>query len=258
MIKSVPILILALLILFGCKQSEQSEIHTKRFKPERNEQILARVNGVPIYQDELKGNPLNSLITNEILYQEGLRLGLDKKYEEKVMSYQMSLVVNEMKSNISKEMPPTREVSEEEIESYYKEAKLKYSNARLQGICFSDKDLKDEIYKMAAEGTDFQDIANKYLDSKAKVVVEDIGYNRELNKYLKKIEVGAMTEVIEKRDGTYCIIKIVSIQQMPIQSSKKAIKNILRAQRNSNELNNYARQLAKEKNMDIVILNTPN
>ncbi len=170
----------------------------------------------------------------------------------------MSLVVNDMKRNISTELPPTKGVSEEEIESYYKETILKYSNARLQGLCFSDKDLKDEIYKTAAEGTDFQDIANKYLDSKAKVVVEDIGYDRELNKRFKKIEVGAMTDAIEKKDGTYCIIKIVSIQQMPIQSSKKAIKNILQAQRNSNELNNYARKLAKEKNMDIVLLNTPN
>lgn len=256
MIKYVPVLILVLLLLCGCKQIEKSENNAKRFKTEKNETVLARVNGVPIYQNEIKRDSLNSLITDEILYQEGLKRGLDKKYEEKVMLYQMSLIIDEMKRNISGELPPTKPVSDEEIESYYNEAILKYSHAKFQGVCFNDKNLKDEIYKMATEGIDFQDIANKYKDSKSKVVVENIGFNRELNNRFKKYEVGAMTDVIEKKDGTYCILKIESIQQIPFQVSKKAIKNILQAQRHADALNEYARKLAKEKNMDIVLVNT--
>jgi len=32
-------------------------------KPQRDSKVVARVNGVPIYQDELKGRPIQHLIT---------------------------------------------------------------------------------------------------------------------------------------------------------------------------------------------------
>ncbi|MGH7850298.1 MAG: hypothetical protein ACREOP_08375, partial [Thermodesulfobacteriota bacterium] len=129
---AIPVLMTVLLLLSACGQSGTKESADKSgntnqepasYKPEKSAKVAARVNGVSIYEDELNGRPVNSLVTDEILYQEGLKEGLEKKYQDKIREYQMSLVVRELKDAITGKMPPEREITDKDLLEYYNSAK---------------------------------------------------------------------------------------------------------------------------------------
>ena len=266
--KLVPVLLLTLCLLSACGQSGNKEgssdkpansqngnTVTTRFKPERSGKIVAKVNGVPIYEDELNGRPVKSLITDEILYQEGLKEGIDKKYQDKVMQYQMSLVVKDVKSSILENMPPEKEVTDKELLDYYNQHKdLNYTNLRIQEINFSDKKLGDEILKMAQAGKELQDIANSMSNSGSKVTVNDLGFDKRLSPYFKVKEVGAVTEVISKQDGTYSVLKILEVKEVPFDTAKNVLKYTVESRQKGMAYEKYADKIAKENGMKIEIV----
>ena len=269
--KLVPVLLLTLCLLSACGQSGNKEgssdksanstqnqngnTVTTRYKPEKSSKIVAKVNGVPIYEDELNGRPVNSLVTDEILYQEGLKEGIDKKYQDQVMQYQMSLVVKDVKSSILENMPPEKEVTDKELLDYYNQHKdLNYMNLRIQEINFSDKKLGDEILKMAQAGKELQDIASSMSNSGSKVTVNDLGFNKRLNPYFKVKEVGAVTEVISKQDGTYSVLKILEVKEVPFDTAKNVLKYTVESRKKGMAFEKYANKIAKENGMKIEIV----
>ncbi|MEQ9618262.1 MAG: hypothetical protein RIG61_03700 [Deltaproteobacteria bacterium] len=281
----IPLLLLTVMFSFACSQPEESENSTttnsentvevqqkdsaekqqtdaqtenqiKRVKPEKKGKVVARVNGVPIYEDEINGKSLNSAITDEILYQEGLKRGLDEKYEDRVMEYQMSLVVRDMKSRILGDLPPTKEVSNEEIEEYYEANKDKYMNIKMEEINFSDKEKSEEIKKMVGDGKDFKEIESQYPESDVKF--NDLGYNKKLMRYFDTKEVGAVTEVIEKGDGTYSVLKIVEIKEIPTHQVRNSIKHSLEARAKAQAYNDFAEKIKEESSVNIEIINESN
>lgn len=260
----VSLLVLTVLFSLGCDRSSDNQgpatdaggadTTVKRIKPERDSKVVARVNGVPIYEDELDGKPIDTLITEEILYQEGLKRGLLDKYENQVMAFQMSLIVNDVKRSILDDMPPTKPITNEDIEKYYQDSIDKYRYAKLQEINFADKNLGEEIKQMAAEGKELQDIEDKYAESGNEVTVRDLGYNKELLTHFSVVEQGAVTDVIEKSDGTFSILRIVEVKETPIQHSRAAIRSALEARRHATAINSYASNLVEENDMNIEIL----
>lgn len=264
----VSLLIVTILFTLGCDRSSNDEgsavnaggtadASVKRIKPERDSKVVARVNGVPIYEDEVKDKPLKSLITDEILYQDGLNRGLLHKYENQVMAFQMSLIVNDVKRSILEDMPPSKQITNEDIDEYYKKSIDKYRYAHLQEINSPDKNLAEEIKQMAAEGKDLQDIANKYSESGTEITVNDLGYNKALLTHFSDIEQGSITDIIEKRDGTFSILKILEVKERPLQNSKAAIKSSLEARRRAMAITNYANKVAEESGMNVEILDNP-
>lgn len=269
--KLVPVLLLTLLLSSACGQSGNKEgsadkpanstqdqngnTITTRYKPERSGKIVAKVNGVPIYEEELNGRPVKSLITDEILYQEGLKEGIEKKYQDKVMQYQMSLVVKDVKSSILENMPPEKEVTDKELLDYYNQHKdVNYTNIRIQEINFPDKKLGDEVLKMAQEGKELQDIANSMSNSGSKVTVNDLGFNKQLYKYFKVKEVGAVTEVISKQDGTYSVLKVLEVKEVPFDTAKNVLKYTVESRKKGAAFDEYAKKIAKENGMKIEIV----
>ena len=224
-------------------------------KLEREGKVVARVNGVPIYEDELKGRPVQHFITEEVLYQKGLGLGLDAKYAEKIRDYKKHLIVHDLKTGILEDLPPTKEVSDEEIQSYYDMNPAKYTFVRMREIAFVDKSLGDEIYNKVKNGEDLADIVDSYTKSGANVAGKDLGYNRGMLNRFDTMEVGSVTEIISKPDGTYSVIKIVEIKPIPLHQSERAIRHILQAKRKSFAHDKYAREIIRENNMEIEIVN---
>jgi hypothetical protein len=138
--KIIPLLtVLPLLILspLGCKPSEEKKEEIKETpyssvqeKTPEVKKIVARVNNNPIYEEDLKGRPLKGIIDIEILYQVGLKQGIDKKYEENVETYKKGLIIKEVTSEVVKDLP--NEVSSKDIEDYYNENEIKYTNFHLK------------------------------------------------------------------------------------------------------------------------------
>ncbi len=223
-------------------------------KPQRDSKVLARVNGVPIYEDELKGRPLQHLITEEVIYQKGLGLGLDEKYAEKVRDYNKQLIVHDLKMEVLENLPPTKEVSDEDIKTYYDNNPERYTFVRMHEVGFVDKKLGDEILAKVKSGEDLTEIVNAYVESGANVVGRDLGFNREMVKKFDTVELGSVTDIITKPDGSYGVIKIVEIKPIPIRQTERAIRQLLEAKRKSYANDNYANQIIEENGVEVEII----
>jgi hypothetical protein len=267
-------LLFVVLIFIGCNQSDsngkppsaskddsnnkQSQTATNdntaydESEPEVRGKVLARVNGQPIYEDDLKGYNLEYVVTEEIIYQEGIRQGIDKQYRDQVRNYNRRLIIRGSKQNILENAAPTKTVSDEEIKNFYENNKDKYSHVRIHEISFPDSRLGSEIQEKAKNGEELQTIANSHPD--LEITVNDIGYNRAMAQHFKTREVGMVSEVIQKPDGTFSVLKIVEIKDIPLNVSRKSIRSILEAIRKTRMYDSYARKVAEENNMTIEII----
>jgi len=265
-------ILFAFLILIGCGQSdsdgnspgdEQAKTHNNQTEkwghenedstePEKTVEILARVNGTPIYKKDLNGKTLQSAIAEEIIYQAGVKQGLDKEYEDMIRKYERKLIIDGTKENILENMGPTKDISEEEIESYYELNKDKYSNSRIYEITFPDAYIGEEIRKRAKDGEELHAIAESYPDVTVNVV--DLGYNRQLAvTEFKNNEAGAVSEVVQKPNGTFRVLKIVEVKEIPLSASRNSIMNALESIHKGEMFKNYASKLADEYNIEVEV-----
>ncbi len=264
-------LLFVFMILLGCNQSdtntesspdEQAATDTQTSstndtKSDKQEEtagvVVARVNGSPIYEEDLRGRNVEFLVTEEVIYQIGLKQGVDKDYEEQVRKYQKGLIIKGTKAKILENADPAKKISDEEIQEYYDRNKDKYSYLRIHEISFPDPKMGEEIKAKAEKGEDLQEIANGYPDKP--VTVSDRGFDRTMvENFSDNREVGAISEVVQKPNGTFAVLKIVEVREVPMKVSKKSIRHILEAGRTAQLYENYAREAAKENNIEIEII----
>lgn len=263
-------LLLVFVVLIGCNQSEtdtqptsneqgnsQSETNSTEnsaadSEPLKTGKILARINGNPIYEDDLKGRNLEFVITEEIIYQVGLKQGIDKQYKDEVRQYEKKLVVNRTKAKIMEDAPPSKKISDEEIQTYYDNNKSRYSYTRMHEISFPDVNMGKEIKEKAEKGESLQDIANSYPDQN--ITVTDIGFDRVMVSKFDTQEIGSVSEVFQKPNGIYSVLKIVEIKEIPLSASKKSIRHLLESRSKAKMFDEYAWQAAQENNIEIEII----
>lgn len=268
--KSAPLILIAAIICLGCNQPgsdngkadnageagqpDPQTAKVERYKLKRNSKVVAYVNGVPVYEDELRGGTVDMAITNEILYQEGLRRGVDKKYEQKVEDFKTSLVVRDVRVDLMENLPPIKEITDKDIEEYYNRNKDKYSAYHMVEINFSNENLGPEILKLAEGGEELRDIANSLASRDPKVIFNDLGTRRELVQYFNDKEAGSISEIVKKSDGSYSVLKIVEVKETPFANLKFSIRNNLEARKEANSIENKSREIARDNNMEIEIV----
>ena len=267
-------LLFIFLILIGCNQSDsnskapsadktntgseqsQSSLNDNtsavETEPERIGKVLARVNGQPIYEDSYTRADLEFFITEEIIYKEGIINGYDKSVRDRVRDFERRLIIASTKQRILENAEPEKAISSEDIKNYYESNKDKYVHVRIHEISFPDSSLGNEIRDKAKSGEELQAIANSYPD--LKITVSDIGYNRKMARYFTTREVGSVSEVIQKPDGTFSVLKIVGIKDIPFNVSKSSIKHRLEATRKAQMVDSYIRKAVEENNMTIEII----
>lgn len=262
--KTIPVLLTVLLLLSACGQSGTKESADKSgstnqepasYKPESSSKVVARVNGVSIYEDELNGRPVDSLVTDEILYQEGLKEGLEKKFQNKIREYQMTLVVREIKNRVLDKMPPEKEITEKDILDYYNSVKdSKYTTYRIEEINFQDEKQGEQIIKMAKEGKSFEDIAKSLSNAESQVTAQDLGFNKDMTIYFESREVGSISNVVSKKDGAFSVLKITEAKETPYNSVKNTIKYVIEARRKGAAYDQAAKEIAKENGFTVEIV----
>ncbi|MGB2691840.1 MAG: peptidylprolyl isomerase [Thermodesulfobacteriota bacterium] len=264
-------LLLIFIAFIGCNQSDSNNSPEKQDtaeeqaqtttttnntatdpEPEREGKIVARVNGSPIYEDDIKNRNLNFVITEEIIYQLGLQQGVDNEINKKVRNFERVLIINKAKESMMENMEPTKKISDEEIQRHYEANKYKYSHVRIHEITVPDVNLGLEVKEKAEAGEELQTIATGYPD--IEITVTDIGYNRELAQKFEKKEVGAISEVIQKPNGTFSVLKIVEIKEIPLKASRNSIKHGLESKRIAEMFEIKANRLAEENNITIEII----
>src|SRR3989337_3630623 len=202
--KIIPLLGFLILIAWGCGKSEkkgepQKASSTVKEVTQGNKKIVARVHGRPIYEEDLRGKPVEEFIVDEILYEEGLIRGLDKKFEERIERYRRSLIINELKTEIIKTIP--KKVDPKEIEGYYKENESRYKYLRVIEVSVEDKNLAEEIHQKTLEGQDLEKIASDYTNSGKKVTVRDSGFRKNYHDIFGGKDIGSVSEVIQEGEG---------------------------------------------------------
>src|SRR3990170_4452494 len=201
-------LLFALFILFplGCERFAKKE-EVKDASVTTDKTVIARVNGRPVYKEDLRNRPLETVIDNEILYEAGLKKGLDKKVANAVEEYEKRLIVSMLQRDIVSNLPKDDVVSEEEIMEYYKNNKIRYALLGIKEITVEDKDLAQEVHKKALSGEDLDKIAADYSKSGKNVKADTSRFNRKYNNRFTKLEVGSVSEIIE--DGnTFKILNV--------------------------------------------------
>lgn len=264
--KTIPVLLTVLLLLSACGQSGTKESADKSgntnqepasYKPESSSKVVARVNGVPIYEDELNGRPVDSLVTDEILYQEGLKEGLEKKFQNKIREYQMTLVVREIKNRVIDKMPLEEEITDKDLRDYYNSVKdSKYTTYRIEEINFQDEKQGEQIIKMAKEGKSFEDIAKSLSNADSQVTAKDLGFNKDMKIYFESREVGSISNVVNKKDGAFSLLKITEAKETPYNSVKNTIKYVIEAKRKGAAYDQAAKEIAKENGFTVEIVDS--
>ena len=263
-------ILLVFLVMVGCNQSDsdtsqtaneqgntQDESNTDSNTSSKQEskktgKVIATVNGNPIYEKDLNGRNLEFVLTEEVIYQVGLKQGVDSDIEDKVRQYEKVLIVDRTKEQILESADPAKAISKEQIQEYYDQNKDKYKYYRINEISFSDLSLGEDIQEKAEKGDTFQDIANSYPDKA--ITVTDIGFNNAMANKFDNRDVGSISEVIQKPNGTFSILKIVETKDIPLSASKKSIRHILEARNKAKIFDDYAITAAQENNIEVKIL----
>ena len=252
--KLFRLLVFIILFAAGCERFEKKQAATTTSTEETTQKkVVARVNGRPIYEEDLKGKPLQTAIDYEILYEAGLKRGLDNKIEQDVEDYKKRLIVTKMQREIMDSLPKEELASDTEIEEYYKQNEMKYKILSLKEISVEDKNLADEIQKRAATGEDFEKIASDYSNSGKNVGVRDLKFNRRYNNQFMGKEVGSVSEVIQE-GNKFIILKLTETKDIPLDKAKQAIKYTVAAKKRAQAVHEFAEKAKNENNINVEII----
>jgi len=247
-------LLFALFILFplGCERFAKKE-EVKDAAVTTDKTVIARVNGRPVYKEDLRNRPVETVIDYEILYEAGLKKGLDKKVANAVEEYEKRLIVSMLQRDIVSNLPKDDVVSEEEIMEYYNNNKFRYALLGIKEITVEDKDLAQEVHKKALSGEDLDKIAADYSKSGKNVKADTSRFNRKYNNRFTKLEVGSVSEIIE--DGnTFKILKITEVKEIPFDKVKQAVKYTLSAEKKAQAMHEYVEKMKNENNIKVEII----
>jgi peptidyl-prolyl cis-trans isomerase C len=122
----------------------------------------------------------NYVITREVLYQEGKQKGLDKNKEivVKVEDFKRAMVIEALLEEVLK---GKGEVSESEIQKYYKENEDRFTEPReikIRHIVVNSEPVLKEVLTKLARGESFEKLASTYNVDKSREDGGDLGYIR--------------------------------------------------------------------------------
>lgn len=184
----VPLLFF--LLILGCKKLENKGL---------GEKDLVRVNDVSISLEEfrqmserqsLEGKMRllsekairdfleNYIITREVLYQEAKKKGFDKNKEimTKVEDFQRAMIIDAL---LEESLRGKSEVSEDEIQKYYKENQDRFTEPRevkIRHIFVTSESALKEVLTKLSGGERFEKLASTYNVDKSREDGGDIGY----------------------------------------------------------------------------------
>lgn len=226
------------------KQEAQSEQEGKT--------LLARVNGNPIYKEDLNGKSLKGAIRDEILYQEGLKQGLDKKFEKDVENYKRRIVVEAVKNDLLQNIAK-QEVTDEEIEEQYNRNLDKYTFLSLTEVSAGDKNTAEEIRKKLIEGADVNQIASEYAKSGIKISPANFGFVKKYNNLFQKKEPGQISKVVEE-NGQFKVFTIMDVRSIPFVKAQKSLQYNVMARKRGRIIDDLVEKIKKDNNITVEII----
>jgi PPIC-type PPIASE domain len=214
--------------------------------------LLARVNDAEIYSTDLKGKPLDAVINQEILYQAGLKQGLDAKLKDKFEDVKKKMIINEVEQEIFTDTTKKRDYTDKELEDYYNENINTYQFLKFNEISVNDENLASEIHTKALAGESFEDIASDLSKSGAKVETREIGFSRKYGNLFDSYEVGSVSEPFPEGDN-FKVLRIVEVKTAPLNLVKRNIIVAVHNEKKREALQSKMDRLKKENGIEVTI-----
>jgi parvulin-like peptidyl-prolyl isomerase len=242
-------LFLTLLVFFACKAKDGAHV--------KKEGLLADVNGVAITEDDLnlrlpgdhtasitpqmRDQALQDLIDEELLYQKGLKLGMDKdaKYRNalKVMEARMKMFKRSEMARMMKgsKIASAVNVTNEDVKKYFTEHEAMISiDVHLLGIRFPDEGEAGKAHERMKSDSFEAIVREKFAHApKGKTAPWDMGFLHwnqipvewvDAVYALKKGEISGVLN--SQRNGIY-IVKLVDRRKNPDAALERASASIM-------------------------------
>jgi len=212
--------------------------------------------------EETKKAFLDNLIVRELIFQEALRLGIDK--DKETLDF-----IEEMKKRVivdkffKKEVDQKTQVSDEEIKKFFddnpEEAKTP-DEVRASHILLKTREEADMVLKKVKQGAKFEDLAKKFsMDPGSKEAGGDLGFFSqgmmvpEFDSVAFKLNVGEVSDIVQSRFGFH-IIKLLEKKegkQKSIEESKSEIEKKLLGQKRKDKFDTLVADLKAKAKISI-------
>jgi peptidyl-prolyl cis-trans isomerase C len=275
--KNVSLYLLSLALLCGaaCKAPETGSVSGKS-----KESLVAMVNGAAITEDdiylklqgghagsitpEMRERAIKDLINQELLYQQGVKLGLDKdaKYQNAVRIMEKRL--QEFKrAEMARRVASTRiaatvTVTDEDVNRYIDaNADRLKSEFHLGMLRFASESEAKEALSRIKGGASFDSMAratSRQAPGRGQATW-DLGYLKwnqipsEWREAAERLEKGAVSEVLFGKGTGFCIIKLIDRKKNPksdLASMRAGITMRLRDEKVAEAYEGYLETLNKE------------
>ncbi len=220
---------LLLITVFACSKQEETKKKEEKIqettqKIDPNKTVVAKVNGTPIYKEDLPaGMPIEKAIEKELLLIEAKRRGLDQIYKEDLENLVKNTLATKVKGQIITEYMRKHPITQEEIEEYYEKNKGKYLYLKVLDISTNDKQLAEEIKsKLEAPNADIEEIKKQYADKEVKF--EEKNFSKTFNQHFDSFEKGTVSRMVEGKKGKFHIYRIVEVKEPP---NKKVVFSVI-------------------------------
>lgn len=273
--KLFPFLLVLLLILSGCQAKQQQSTSGKVAK------LLARVNGVSLSADDLSfqkqeghatqpkygDKTIDDIIDQELLYQQGIKLGLDKDptYLNKLVKYQNqppAAVRQEMARRVfNTQIASKIDVSFKDTKDYFdKNIDKIATELHLEMISFAEREQAEEALKKLRNGSSFDVVAQAGM---GKTKVDnlrpwDLGYLKwdkipvDFVEAVYKLKPGEISDILGNHRTGFQVVKLDAIRNSPkikYNDVSAMVMNRLRDLKLLEAYNQYVAQLRNNANI---------
>lgn len=253
-------------------------------KAETGSKVVAKVNGTPITEEDLRfrmpgahggrkaaANPqkaLDDVITEELLYQQGLKIGLDKDpgYQAQIARLERQLA-NAKRAEMTRRVFNTQvaakiEVTAADAKNYYAQnANQITTELHLGLIAFNSKEQAQEALQKIRGGASFESVARGVMGSQAVSGREpwDLGFltwdqiPMDFVEAVNKLKPGEVSEVVSSPRTGHQIFKLLKSRKNPkadLNSMSGIIMNRLRDKKVVEAYDQYVHQLKKDAQIE--------
>jgi peptidyl-prolyl cis-trans isomerase C len=246
--------------------------------------VLARVNGTPITEEDITitlsrghGRPaevqagrefLDDIIIEVLMYQQGLKLGLDREsgYKDFIAKKQHQTARaqwREMKRRvINTQIAAKIEISHGDVRAYYKKnAERMATQLHLLYIKFTSKEAADEALKQIRGGVPFESVARPLMgDTKVDGrEAWDLGFVRwnqvpvDFVDAVYRLKPGEASDVMGSQQAGFQIVKVLAKKKVPgvsFSASQGILMNRLRDLKMLESYNQYVAQLKSDAKIE--------
>ena len=266
-------------LLWGCSGKKESA-----GKPELESKIIAKVNGTPITEEDLsfrlpgahgarkasgkQQKAVDDVITEELLYQQGLKIGLDKDpgYQAQIARIERQLA-NVKRAEMTRRVYNTQVAAK--IEITHSDAKIYYdqnanqitTELHLGVMVFNDKERAEEALGKIRGGAAFESIARGVMGSQVSAGREpwDLGFLSwdqipfDFVDAVYKLKPGEVSDLVSSRRTGYQVFRLFGARKNPkadFASMSGFIMNRLRDEKVREAYEQYVEKLKKEAKIE--------